>query len=106
MKRLKCVTFDSPPPEVLFPFEYSNNWYQIFGSHKEKPNSLEKRSEDGSLQNWEDHRQSSNWCAPHSTQVKPNSLEKRSEDGSLQNWEDHRQSSNWCAPHSTQVGGS
>ena len=38
-------------------------------SHKEKPNNLDKRSKDGSLQTWKDHRQIGNWYAPHSTQV-------------------------------------
>ena len=62
------------------------------GSQKENPNSLEKRSKDGSLQTWEDHRESGDWCAPRSTQVGGS---QRGTKKILKNKEGHSYSLEW-----------
>ena len=58
-----------PPCRSILPIWLFQQLVSEQGSHKEKPNILEKRSEDGSFQTWEDHRELGDWCAPHSTQL-------------------------------------
>ena len=52
-----------PPSKVLFSFEHSKNLYQSQVISRRSLTTWRKRSEDGSLQTWEDYWQSSDWCA-------------------------------------------